>query len=457
MKKRRRLTAPIRIAISLELIGFFILLGGFGTRELQSIGGPIIPPDSYISNIVDLKKGQALTVNLHADDVVNLYIMNKRQFEEWKNSRQVDAFIAARNVTQYQLSFSAPCTDIYAIIFDNTSSSFEKNTSDTEWFVSGDDYEMIAAGGLSLFAGGVIFLLIFFRTPTANGKGDQIVALSNLTPSKFSADASRFWVVFKREARFVASFPILELLVLISSYVFLQSSSLFFGGYGGSISFPTGILLTGSVVAVFVQGSLEIYFVLSMIIVAALIAYSVTAERESGTMLLLLSHPLRRHEMLLAKLLAVSLIAWSSMFFPSAIFTLTISARYGVIFPLSLYLVMAISTCLLTMIYSAISLVFSVLADSTLVASLCSFFTFFLWRFMPEIGASQLRIASYSHQIRVITSYLFLEIVPDLREAGMLPGNIGFQEFISVFTTLLIIVALTLVASFLLFNKRDIK
>jgi hypothetical protein len=76
---------------------------------------------------------------------------------------------------------------------------------------------------------------------------------------------------------------------------------------------------------------------------------------------------------------------------------------------------------------------------------------------MPEIGASQLRIASYSHQIRVITSYLFLEIVPDLREAGMLLGNIGFQEFISVFTTLLIIVALTLAASFLLFNKRDIK
>ena len=457
MKKRRRLTSPIRIAVALEIIGFFILLGGFGTRELQSVGGPLIPPDSYISNIVDLKKGQALTVNLQADDMVNLYIMNKRQFEEWKNSGQVDAFIVARNVTQYQLSFSAPFTDIYVIVFDNTSSSLEKNTSDTEWFVSGDDYEMIATGVLSLLAGGVIFLLSFLRTPTAKGKDDQIVALSNLIPGRFSANASRFWVVFRREAKFVVSFPILELLVLISSYVFLQSSSLFFGGYSGSISFPTETLLTGNAVTVFVQGSLEIYFVLSMIIVAVLIPYSVTAERESGTTLLLLSYPLRRHEMLLAKLLAVFLIAWSSMFFPSALFTLTVSARYGVIFPFSLYMVMAISTCLLTMVYSAISLAFSVLADSTLVASLCSFFTFFLWRFMPEIGASQLRIASYSHQIRVITSYLFLEMVPALQETGMVPGNIGFQEFISIFTTLLIIIALTLAASFILFNRRDIK
>lgn len=457
MKKRRRLAAPIRIAISLELIGFFILLGGFGTRDLHSYGGPLIPPNSYTSNIVDLKKGQALNISFHANDMVNFYVMSKRQFETWKNSGQVDAFVAARNVTQYQLSFSAPLTDIYVIVFDNTFSSLEKNSSDTEWFISGDDYEMIAAGILSIFAGGVIPLLSFLRLPTAKGKGGQVVAVSNLLPGKFNVNVSRFWVVFKREAKFIVSFPIFELLVLIGSYVFLQSSGLFFGGYSGSISFPTEILLTRNVVEVFIQGSLEIYFMLFMIIVAVLIPYSITAERESGTTLLLLSHPLKRHEMLLAKFVAVFLIAYSFMFFPSALFTLTVSARYGVIFPFSVYLVMAISISLLTMIYSAVSLMFSVLTDSTLVASLCSFFTFFLWRFMPEIGANQLRIAGYSHQIRVITSYLFLEWVPDLRETGMLLGNIEFQEFISIFTTLLIVVAITLAVSLILFNRKDIK
>jgi ABC-type transport system involved in multi-copper enzyme maturation permease subunit len=303
----------------------------------------------------------------------------------------------------------------------------------------------------------VILLLSFLRKPIAQERDEEIAVVSDLSPSKFSANVSKFWVVFRREVRFIVSFPILELLVFIGAYVFLQSSGLFFGGYTGSISFPTEVLLTWNVAEIFVQGSLEIHFVLFMIIVAALIPHSVTAERESGTTLLLLSQPLRRLDMLLAKLVAVFLVACSFMFFPSALFTVMISARYGVIFPLSVYLVMAISTSFLALIYSSVSLMFSILTDSTLVASLCSFFTFFLWRFMPEIGGSQLRIASYSYQIRAITSYLFVEMVPDLPETSMMPGNIGLQDFILMSTVLLIIVALTLAISFIFFNRRDIK
>lgn len=456
MRKKLHLTVSMRIAIVLLIIAFLLMFGGFATQTIYSYGGGgTVSPHSYLSNIVNLRRGQNLNIDFQANGEMNFYIMNKQQYETWKNNGQWEAFVTRKNVAQYQVIFSAPATDLYVMLIDNTFSSFPKSINNAERFVSGYDYEMLATGILLLFASAVIFVISLLHKSTVKRKIGHTNNFSKLLPSKFNKHTSRLWILLRREIRFITSFPILELLVFISTYIFIQSVGYFFGSAGGSIA-SIETILTRAVVETLFDTNLEIYFMLFMIIVAVLIPYSMTTERDSGVTLSFLSHPLKRHEMFLAKFLAVFLIVSGFMFFSSALFAFTISVRYRMMLPVSIYIIMAICVFLLSVIYSSISSLFSVLTDSTVAASLGSFFIFLLWRFTPDIRQNQIQIPGYSYQVKAIGSYLLLEWM-NIRQTRLPLQTISFTEALIDLTSLLTIAAATLIVALTVFNRKDIK
>ena len=190
----------------------------------------------------------------------------------------------------------------------------------------------------------------------------------------------------------------------------------------------------------------------------------ISGEKERGTLLLLLSKPLSRVEIVLAKYLSfllifLGLVALSLFLFSVSLKTLGIGSPQGIIF-LS-YLLALFCTGI---VYTSLGTLFSVVTEKTLTAILTGFLLLVTWylfdwiiSYLPYSIARTLEKFSLSYYINRIIGY-----ASHGRAVLFLGGRVPeFFSPIDLTVGLLVVLGLLtgfpLVASFLVFKKKDIR
>lgn len=190
----------------------------------------------------------------------------------------------------------------------------------------------------------------------------------------------------------------------------------------------------------------------------------VAGEEERGTLLLLLSKPLSRMEIILAKyfsflLILLSLVSLNLLFFNLSLRILGIGVT-----EMKVFLSYLLALFCVGVVYTSLGTLFSVAAGRTLSAILTGFLLLITWflfdwiiSYLPYSMISILEKFSLSYYINRIIGYtsqgeavLFL--------GGGVPEVFSFMDlFVGLFAVLGILSALPLGLSIIIFNKKDIQ
>jgi len=172
-------------------------------------------------------------------------------------------------------------------------------------------------------------------------------------------------LLLKRDLKSVTEFPRLELIILPTLLIFVVLSQIIAWGWGeGSIADRPLILIQ----AIIDRTRLIFTYPIVIIFIPMIIADIVTNEYEKGIMLMLVSYPVKRSEILISKFASVFSISWIVIFSTSLAGILVVYKNHAMLPPLVLVVALFISIGILCFLVCSVSTVISTISGSTVVA-----------------------------------------------------------------------------------------
>ena len=262
----------------------------------------------------------------------------------------------------------------------------------------------------------------------------------------------RFRVVkllLKKDFGSIAEFPRLELIILPTLLIFVVLSQIIAWGWGIDSIAERPLILVQAIID---ASRLVFTYPVVIVFIPVIIADIVTNEYERGTMLMLVSYPTKRSEILVSKFVSVLSISWTVIFSVSLAGILIVYRNHAMLPPPILILALFTSTGILCFLVCSVSTLISVIASHTAVAAMGSLTVLLLWPMIINVFSWQLKLPD-------IMAFSYTGIVPELIE--LLTLNLGQPSALP--TSLVLVIAQFSLASFFLFlshvalNRREFK
>jgi ABC-type transport system involved in multi-copper enzyme maturation permease subunit len=248
-------------------------------------------------------------------------------------------------------------------------------------------------------------------------------------------------LLLKRDLRSVTDFPRLELIILPSLLVFVAVSQ------SAVFSMSWSLIVT-----VINNYKLAMTYPVIVIFIPIIVADILTNECESGVMLMLVSYPTKRSEILLSKFLSVFLVSWTVFFSVSLAGLLVAYRHYAMSPPMMFVWALLVSTGIMSFLVCSTATLISSIARRTVIAAMGSLTMLLLWPIIVDALSWTLKLPNL-----MILSYT--AAVPELVEFWTLKwGQPGVQM-----SSIALVVAQLFLASFLLllshiaFNRKEFK
>jgi Cu-processing system permease protein len=257
-------------------------------------------------------------------------------------------------------------------------------------------------------------------------------------------------LLLKRDLKSVIEFPRLELIILPTLLIFVVLSQVVAWGWMGtdSIADRPQILIQ----AIIDSCKLIFTYPILIIFIPMIIVDSITNEYERGTMLMLVSYPVQRSEILVSKLASIFSVSWVVIFFTSLAGTLVVYKNHAMLPSLMLVLALLVSTGILCFFVCSVSTLISTIANRTVTAAMASLTIVLSWPLIVNVFSWQLKLPN-------LMALSYTGSVPELID--LLTLKLGRSEIPA--TALASVIAQVLLASSFLFlsyivlNKKEFK
>ncbi len=257
-------------------------------------------------------------------------------------------------------------------------------------------------------------------------------------------------LLLKRDLRSVIEFPRLELIILPTLLIFVVLSQIVAWGWWGAdaIADRPQILIQ----AIIDASRLAFTYPIVIAFIPMIIVDSITNEYEKGTMLMLVSYPVQRSEILVSKLVSIFSVSWIVVFFTSLAGILVVYKNHAMLPPLMLILALLISTGILCFFVCSVSTLISTIAGHTVTAAMASLTVVLSWPLIVNVFSWQLKLPH-------LMALSYTGSVPELID--LLTLKLGRSEIPA--TALGSVIMQILLASFFLFlsnialNRKEFK
>lgn len=256
-------------------------------------------------------------------------------------------------------------------------------------------------------------------------------------------------LLLKRDLSSVTEFPRLELIILPALLIFVVLSQIMAWTWSSdSIADRPQILVQAIVDA----SRLIFTYPVVIVFIPMIIADIVTNEYERGTMLMLVSYPTKRSEVLVSKFVSVFSVSWIVIFSVSLVGILVVYKNHAMLPPPLLVLALFISTGIMCFLVCSTSTLISIIASHTVVAAMSSLIVLLLWPMIVNVFSWQLKLPD-------IMALSYTSSVPELID--LLTLKWGRSEIPA--TLLVSVVLQVLLASFFLivshvtFDRKEFK
>lgn len=218
-------------------------------------------------------------------------------------------------------------------------------------------------------------------------------------------------LLLKRDLMSVTEFPRLELIILPTLLIFVVLSQIIAWGWDDLITHRPQILIQAIIDAC----RLIFTYPVVIIFIPIIIADIITNEYERGTMLMLVSYPLKRSEILLSKFMSVFSVSWIIIFSTSLAGILVVYKNHATLPPLMLILALVISVGILCFLVCSISTLISTISSHTVVAAMSSLAVLLLWPMIINVFSWQLKLPdliafSYTGSVPELIDLLTLKL-----------------------------------------------
>lgn len=256
-------------------------------------------------------------------------------------------------------------------------------------------------------------------------------------------------LLLRRDFGAVTEFPRLELVILPTFLIFIVVSQVMAWGWGSDLITERSSVLIQAVI-----DALELAFMypVTIVFVPIIIADILTNECENGIMIMQVTYPTKRSEILASKFMSVFSMSWIVLFSVSLAGVLVVFKNHAMLPPLSLILALLVSTGLLSFLVCSVSIAVSTVARHTVVAAMSSLTILLLWPLIINVLSWQLRLPNL-----VILSYT--GSVSELIEFWTLRWD---QPGIPLYSVIVVVAQLLLAAFFLVlshiaFSRKEFK
>lgn len=247
-------------------------------------------------------------------------------------------------------------------------------------------------------------------------------------------------LLLKRDLRSVTEFPRLELIILPTLLIFVVLSQIIAWGWGADSIADRPLILIQAIID---ATRLIFTYPIVIIFIPMIIADIVTNEYEKGIMLMLVSYPVKRSEILISKFASVFLVSWVVIFFTSLAGVLVVYKNHAMLPPLTLVLALLISVGILCFLVCSVSTLISTISGHTVVAAMSSLTVLLLWPMIVNVFSWQLKLP-------VLVAFSYTGSVPELID--LLTLKLGKSE-IPVASLMSVVVQFLLASVFLFLSQ----
>lgn len=256
-------------------------------------------------------------------------------------------------------------------------------------------------------------------------------------------------LLLKKDLRSVTEFPRLELIVLPTLLIFVVLSQIIAWGWGVDLVADRPRILIQAIID---RMRLIFTYPIVVIFIPMIIADIITSEYEKGTMLMLVSYPVKRSEILLSKFASVFSVSWIVIFCTSFAGISVVYKNHAMLPPLALVVALLISTGLLCFLVCSVSTLISTIPGNTVVAAMSSLSVLLLWSMIIDV-------ISWLSKLPSLMALSYTDSVPELID--LLTLRLGKSE-IPVASLMSVILQLLLASVFLflsliVLNRKDFK
>lgn len=197
-------------------------------------------------------------------------------------------------------------------------------------------------------------------------------------------------LLLKRDFHSITEFPRLELVILPTFLIFIVVSQVTAWGWGGSdlVAERSDVLIQAIIDAL----GLAFTYPVTIVFIPVIIADILTNECENGIMIMQVTYPTKRSEILASKFMSVFSISWITLFSISLAGVLVVFKNHAMLPPLSFVSALLVSTGLLSFLVCSVSIAISTVARHTVVAAMSSLTILLLWPLVINVLSWQLKL-----------------------------------------------------------------
>jgi Cu-processing system permease protein len=257
-------------------------------------------------------------------------------------------------------------------------------------------------------------------------------------------------LLLKRDLKSITEFPRLELIILPALLIFVVFSQIIAWSWmGPDIIADRPQILIQSIIE---NSRLIFTYPIVIVFIPMIIADIITTEFEKGNLLMLISYPVKRSEILISKFVSVFSVSWVVIFFTSLAGVLVVYKNHAMYPPLALIAALLVSTALLCFLVCSVSTLISTVVNHTVVAAMGSLMILLVWPMIVNVFSWQLKLSG-------LMALSYTGAVPELID--LLTLKLGNSEIplISVISAIMqfLLASIFLLLSHVVLNRKEFK
>jgi len=444
---RRSLTFLV-VALALSFVG--VTAPGRSLISGVTFGGEY--QTQYEVNTFPVLMWQTLSITIEhvSDGSINIYIMDKNNFDLWLKGKEHTTYFESGTINkEYSAAYRVPLDGTYYVVIQNANSN--QQTIVNFNIVSGGPYVPFVIPAVVLYVMSTAWWLRGRHEKREQerleGEPIAVTTLQSLKKRTRPNGTKRFILLLMREFKNTFSFPIYVIFPVLGILLFGQASRNFISVSSSSSNLSLDMLYYYS--ARWLLYALSPWF---PIVITILTALSITGDMEKGVITNLVTFPIKKHEVITSKFLSLFLVAFSTAGISLLLGFYLNVLRSQLQIPIVFYLVPALVMLILTFLYAAISLLISVLTKRALASALSGIIIFLAWQIFIPNSLSDKTALLLTPQ-KASEALLFVALA--IENPSPYTTQFTFSEAVFAFTWMLALTLSCLIASFLIFQKKQ--
>jgi hypothetical protein len=433
--KTQRLTV---IGILFLVIGLSFLVGTIYRSSVTPVGGLGFEPIPFNSTTEHRSTGMpyafpprdlSLDITKNHNCTIELYLLDSEGISLWLSEGTLKPVWVAKDVTTQTVSVHIPHRDNYAFLFFTTDNSVDPSIiSNMQYKLSGYEHDLLYFSLTAIVVGFIIFVVsqIMLRAQKGNKKSvaqsKQNLDLASeeillQQQPKRNVDKptplNQLRKLFAWEIEEYLAFPIVELVIFIAIFTVLT---------------PTIIEISATRSYSNLLSGIQTIFLFLIFVAAALFCHSYAGSLSKGETKLILSYPVQRSQLFLAKFLALFTVLFAvyAGVFALQIYLLALSPFEPLLYASLLFVALQL------LLVCTISTALSVITKNEMLSILVSA----LLLFGIENIASQIGLVSFTGRFTTAFAFVSQQVRGVLPTVGVLAAPTMGDALLSLFLTI---------------------